>query len=69
MTQFGISKEMGKDAHAKKVLSVLSEEELGKVSGGFIPVAVWAIWGGAAAAGFSGGIAVGLNRVNRKRKK
>ncbi|MGQ5708402.1 class IIb bacteriocin, lactobin A/cerein 7B family [Lactobacillus sp. LL6] len=43
----------------------LSENDLKRVTGGFIPVAVWAIWGGAAAAGFSGGIAVGLNKVNR----
>lgn len=43
----------------------LNQYELEAVAGGFIPVAVWAIWGGAAAAGFTGGIAVGLNRVNR----
>lgn len=43
----------------------LTPEELEKTEGGVIPVAVWAIWGAAAAAGFSGGIAVGLNRTNR----
>ena len=44
----------------------LTENELMNVEGGVIPVAIWAIWGAAAAAGFTGGIAVGLNRVNRK---
>lgn len=43
----------------------LNQYELQNVSGGVIPVAVWAIWGAAAAAGFAGGISVGLNRVNR----
>lgn len=46
----------------------LVEDDLGTIDGGFIPVAVWAIWGAAAAAGFTGGIAVGLNHVNRKRR-
>ena len=44
----------------------LTEDELMNVEGGGIPVAIWAIWGAATAAGFTGGIAVGLNRVNRK---
>ena len=44
----------------------LTEDELMNVGGGVIPVAIWAIWGAATAAGFTGGIAVGLNRVNRK---
>lgn len=68
MTQFEYNKNTS-NAYTKKVFSVVAEDELEKVTGGFIPIAVWAIWGGgAAAAGFSGGIAVGLNRVNRKGK-
>lgn len=45
--------------------SQLEESQLAGIDGGFIPIAVWALWAGASAAGFSGGIAVGLNRVNR----
>ncbi|MGL5887306.1 MAG: class IIb bacteriocin, lactobin A/cerein 7B family [Leuconostoc suionicum] len=45
--------------------SQLDEYQLASVDGGFIPVAVWTLWAGAGAAGFSGGIAVGLNKVNR----
>lgn len=35
--------------------SQLDEYQLASVDGGFIPVAVWALWAGAGAAGFSGG--------------
>lgn len=45
--------------------TVLTSKELSTISGGVIPVAIWAIWGAATAAGFSGGVAVGLNYVNR----
>lgn len=45
--------------------TILTSKELSSISGGVIPVAIWAIWGAAAAAGFSGGVAVGLNHVNR----
>lgn len=45
----------------------LTNLQLERASGGFIPLAVWAIWGGVASAGFAGGISVGLNRVNRKK--
>ncbi|MEX2784861.1 class IIb bacteriocin, lactobin A/cerein 7B family [Streptococcus sp. H49] len=41
----------------------LSEEELKATEGGIVPVI--AIWATAAGVGFSGGIAVGLNYVNR----
>ncbi|MFC3874482.1 class IIb bacteriocin, lactobin A/cerein 7B family [Neisseria musculi] len=41
----------------------LNHFELDKVTGGVIPVAIWALWG--AAAEFAGGISVGLNHVNR----
>lgn len=43
----------------------LNQYELENVAGGVIPLAVWAIWGTAAGAGFAGGISVGLNYVNR----
>lgn len=43
----------------------LTSAELSNVEGGVIPLAVWAIWGAAAGAGFGGGVAVGLNYVNR----
>lgn len=43
----------------------LSEQEMLNINGGVIPLAVWAIWGAAAGAGFAGGIAVGINKVNR----
>lgn len=43
----------------------LSDQELIEMEGGVIPLAVWAIWGAAAGAGFAGGIAVGLNNINR----
>ena len=46
--------------------SNLTQVELQEIEGGVIPLAVWAIWGAAAAAGFTGGIAVGINRVNRR---
>ena len=44
----------------------LDDQELAQVEGGVIPLAIWAIWGTSFAAGFAGGIAVGLNHVNRK---
>lgn len=44
----------------------LDDQELAQVEGGVIPVAIWAIWGVSFAAGFTGGISVGLNHVNRK---
>lgn len=50
-----------------KKFATLDERQLAEVNGGVIPLAVWAIWGGVAA-GFGGGISVGLNRVNRKKK-
>ena len=52
------------DKQNKTVLS-LTSKDLSNVSGGVVPVAIWAIWGAATAAGFSGGVAVGLNYVNR----
>lgn len=46
----------------------LNQYDLENVAGGVIPVAIWALWAGAAGAGFTGGIAVGLNHVNRTAK-
>ncbi|MDR0922565.1 MAG: class IIb bacteriocin, lactobin A/cerein 7B family [Lactobacillales bacterium] len=44
----------------------VANHKLAEIDGGFIPLAARAIWGAAAAAGFGGGIAVGLNYKNRK---
>lgn len=48
-----------------ETMDTLSDQELIEMEGGVIPLAVWAIWGAAAGAGFAGGIAVGLNNINR----
>lgn len=45
----------------------LSESELNKVNGGIVPLVVWGFWATAAAAGFSGGVTVGLNYKNHHR--
>lgn len=42
--------------------SELTDETLMDVNGGVIPMVVWGIWAAAAGTGFTGGIAVGLNR-------
>ena len=50
----------------KNKQALVTPKDLAQITGGVIPVAVWAIWGGVAATGFSGGIAVGLNNINRR---